>query len=103
MTNEQLAAAPGAILHFPTVLGGVVPSYNIPGVTANLKFTGAVLAEIYLGKITKWNDPAVTKLNPGVSLPGTDIAVVHRSDGSGTTYILSLIHISEPTRLGMIS
>ena len=87
MTNEQLAAAPGAIPHFPTVLGGVVPSYNIPGVTANLKFTGAVLAEIYLGKITKWNDPAVTKLNPGVSLPGTDIAVVHRSDGSGTTYI----------------
>ncbi|HSB35643.1 MAG TPA: phosphate ABC transporter substrate-binding protein PstS [Thermoanaerobaculia bacterium] len=87
MTNEQLAAAPGAILHFPTVLGGVVPSYNIPGVSANLKFTGAVLAEIYLGKITKWNDAAITKLNPGVTLPGTDIAVVHRSDGSGTTYI----------------
>jgi phosphate transport system substrate-binding protein len=87
MTNEQLAAAPGAILHFPTVLGGVVPSYNIPGVTASLKFTGTVLAEIYLGRISKWNDPAITKLNPGVSLPGTDIAVVHRSDGSGTTYI----------------
>ena len=87
MTNDQLAAAPGAVLHLPTVLGGVVPSYNIPGVTATLKFTGPVLAEIYLGKITKWNDPAITKLNPGVSLPGTDIAVVHRSDGSGTTYI----------------
>jgi phosphate transport system substrate-binding protein len=87
MTNEQLASAPGAVLHFPTVLGGVVPSYNIPGVTANLKFTGAVLAEIYLGKITKWNDPGITKLNPGVKLPATDIAVVHRSDGSGTTYI----------------
>ncbi len=87
MTNDQLAGAPGAILHFPTVLGGVVPSYNIPGVTANLKFTGTVLAEIYLGKITKWNDPAIAKLNSGVSLPGTDIAVVHRSDGSGTTYI----------------
>jgi phosphate transport system substrate-binding protein len=87
MTNDQLAAAPGAILHFPTVLGGVVPSYNIPGVTASLKFTGAVLAEIYLGKITKWNDASLTRLNPGVRLPGTDIAVVHRSDGSGTTYI----------------
>ncbi|HMA28740.1 MAG TPA: phosphate ABC transporter substrate-binding protein PstS [Thermoanaerobaculia bacterium] len=87
MTNEQLASAPGPILHFPTVLGGVVPSYNIPGVTTNLKFTGAVLAEIYLGKITKWNDTAIRKLNPDVSLPGTDIAVVHRSDGSGTTYI----------------
>jgi len=87
MTNEQLASAPGSVLHFPTVLGGVVPSYNIPGVTATLKFTGPVLAEIYLGKITKWSDPAIAKLNPGVSLPATDIAVVHRSDGSGTTYI----------------
>jgi phosphate transport system substrate-binding protein len=87
MTNEQLASAPGHVLHFPTVLGAVVPSYNIPGVTASLKYTGPVLAEIYLGKITKWNDPAITKLNPGVKLPATDIAVVHRSDGSGTTYI----------------
>ncbi len=87
MTNDQLAGAPRAILHFPTVLGGDVPVYNIPGVTAELKFTGAVLAEIYLGKITKWNDTAIRKLNPGVNLPGTDIAVVHRSDGSGTTYI----------------
>jgi phosphate transport system substrate-binding protein len=87
MTNDQLSSAPGAILHFPTVLGGVVPSYNVPGVTANLKFTGALLAEIYLGKVTKWNDPAIKKLNPDVTLPGTDIAVVHRSDGSGTTYI----------------
>ena len=87
MTNEQLATAPGVILHFPTVLGGVVPIYNIPGVDGALKFTGPVLADIYLGKITKWNDPSITKLNPGVALPGTDIAVVHRSDGSGTTYI----------------
>jgi phosphate transport system substrate-binding protein len=87
MTNDQLAAAPGAILHFPTVLGGVVPSYNIPGVTASLKFTGTVLADIYLGKIVKWNDASLTRLNPGVRLPGTDIAVAHRSDGSGTTYI----------------
>jgi phosphate transport system substrate-binding protein len=87
MTNEQLTAAPGKILHFPTVLGADVPVYNIPGVTASLKFTGPVLADIFLGKITKWNDPAITKLNPGVSLPTTDITVVHRADGSGTTYI----------------
>jgi phosphate transport system substrate-binding protein len=87
MTNEQLQAAPGKILHFPTVLGAVVPVYNIPGVKAELKFTGPMLADIFLGKITKWNDPAIAKLNPGVTLPGTDITVVHRSDASGTTYI----------------
>jgi phosphate transport system substrate-binding protein len=87
MTNDQLAAAPGKLMHFPTVLGGVVPVYNIPGVNAELKFTGPLIADIYLGKITKWNDAAIAKLNPGVSLPGTDITVVHRSDGSGTTYI----------------
>jgi phosphate transport system substrate-binding protein len=87
MTDEQLKAAPGPILHFPTVLGAVVPVYNIPGVTAELKFTGPVLADIYLGKIKKWNDPALAKLNPGVTLPATDVTVVHRSDGSGTTYI----------------
>ncbi len=89
MTNEQLQAAPGRILHFPTVLGAVVPVYNIPGVSAELKFTGPVLADIFMGKVTKWNDPAVTKLNPGVNLPGNDITVVHRSDGSGTTYIFA--------------
>ncbi len=87
MTNEQLAAAPGKILHFPTVLGGVVPVYNIPGVSAELKFSGTTLADIFLGKITKWNDKAIAAENPGTNLPGTDIAVVHRSDGSGTTYI----------------
>jgi phosphate transport system substrate-binding protein len=87
MTNEQLAAAPGKILHFPSVLGGVVPVYNVPGVSAELKFSGTTLADIYLGKVTKWNDKAIAADNPGVSLPGTDIAVVHRSDGSGTTYI----------------
>src|ERR1035437_5903333 len=87
MTDEQLKTAPGPILHFPTVLGADVPVYNIPGVSAELKFTGPVLANIYLGKITKWNDAAIATLNPGVSLPATDIAVVHRSDGSGTTYI----------------
>ena len=87
MTNEQLQAAPGHILHFPTVLGGVVPVYNVEGVTGELKFTGPLLADIYLGKITKWNDPAIKKVNPGMALPDADIAVVHRSDGSGTTYI----------------
>ena len=87
MTKDQMIAAPGNILHLPTVLGGVVPVYHIEGVTAELKFTGPVLADIFLGKITKWNDPAITKLNPGVNLPGADIVVVHRSDGSGTTYI----------------
>jgi len=87
MTDEQLKAAPGPIMHFPTVLGAVVPVYNIPGVMDELKFTGPVLADIYLGKVKRWNDPAIAKLNPGVKLPATDITVVHRSDGSGTTYI----------------
>src|SRR5262245_32216 len=87
MTDEQLKGAPGAILHFPTVLGGVVPIYNIPGVDGTLKFSGKVLADIILGKITKWNDAAIAALNPGVKLPATDVVVAHRSDGSGTTYI----------------
>lgn len=87
MNDEQLKSAPGPILHFPTVLGGVVPVYNVPGVTATLKFTGPVLADIYMGRIKKWNDPAIAKINAGVNLPATDIAVGHRSDGSGTTYI----------------
>jgi phosphate transport system substrate-binding protein len=87
MTDEQLSKAPAKLLHFPTVLGGVVPIYNIPGVTQELKFSGAVLADIYLGKIKKWNDPAITKLNAGANLPATDIAVVHRAEGSGTTFI----------------
>src|SRR5215831_13216433 len=87
MTADQLAAAPGKILHFPTVLGGVVPVYNIPGVSGEVKFTGALLADIYLGKITTWNDAAIKKVNPDLNLPGTAITVVHRSEGSGTTYI----------------
>lgn len=87
MTNDQLQAAPGKILHFPTVLGAVVPVYNVQGVSQPLKFNGAALANIFLGKITKWNDPAIAKLNDGVTLPDSDITVVHRSDGSGTTYI----------------
>jgi phosphate transport system substrate-binding protein len=86
MTNDQLLAAPGRLLHFPTVLGADVPVYNVPGITT-LKFTGPLLADIFLGKITKWNDPAIAKVNPGVNLPSTDITVAHRSDGSGTTYI----------------
>jgi phosphate transport system substrate-binding protein len=89
MTKDQQLAAPGNILHLPTVLGAVVPVYNIEGVTAELKFTGTVLADIFMGKISKWNDPAIAKLNAGVNLPGADITVVHRSDGSGTTYILA--------------
>jgi phosphate transport system substrate-binding protein len=87
MTPEQMQQSPGKILHFPTVLGGVVPVYNIPNVKTELKFTGPLLADIFLGKITKWNDAAIAKSNPGVTLPGTDITVVHRSEGSGTTYI----------------
>jgi len=87
MTEEQQQSAPGKILHFPTVLGAVVPVYNIPNVTAELKFSGPLLADIFLGKVTKWNDPAIVKLNGGVTLPATDITVAHRADGSGTTYI----------------
>lgn len=87
MTDEQLKAAPGPVLHLPTVLGGVVPVYNLADVKAELKFSGQVLADIFLGKIKKWNDPAIAKLNAGVALPATDVTVVHRSDGSGTTYI----------------
>ena len=75
------------VLHFPTVLGADVPTYNIPGVTASLNFTPEALAGIFLGKITKWNDPELTKANPGVNLPKKDIVVVHRAEGSGTTFI----------------
>ncbi|MBI4165650.1 MAG: phosphate ABC transporter substrate-binding protein PstS [Acidobacteria bacterium] len=87
MSDEQLGQAKAPILHFPTVLGAVVPTYNIPGVTQSLKFTPEALSGIYLGKITKWNDGELTRNNPGVNLPGHDIVVVHRSDGSGTTYV----------------
>ena len=87
MSDAQLAEAKTKIYHIPTVLGAVVPAYNVPGINADLKFTGPILANIYLGKITSWNDPAIAKENPGVKLPGTQIVVVHRSDGSGTTYV----------------
>ena len=87
MTPDQMQNAPGKILHLPTVLGAVVPIYNIPGVDTQLKFSGKVLADIILGKVAKWDDPAIASLNPGVKLPSSDITVAHRSDGSGTTYI----------------
>ena len=87
MSDEMLAKAPGPVLHIPTVLGAVVPVYNLEGLSTQIKFTGQVLADIFLGKITKWNDPAIAKLNQGISLPSTDITVVHRSDGSGTTFV----------------
>jgi phosphate transport system substrate-binding protein len=89
MTDEQLSQAKTKILHIPTVLGAVVPAYNVPGVSTELKFTPEALAGIFLGKITTWNDPAIAKANPGVSLPNQTIIVIHRSDGSGTTYIFT--------------
>jgi phosphate transport system substrate-binding protein len=91
MTDAQLAEAEGKlntkILNLPSVLGAVVPAYNIPGVSGEVKFTQDALAGIFLGKITKWNDKAITSANPGVNFPDKDIIVVHRSDGSGTTFI----------------
>jgi phosphate transport system substrate-binding protein len=87
MTDEQLGALKVKALHFPTVLGAVVPTYNVPGISEQLKFSGDTLAGIFLGKITKWNDPAIAKENPGVKLPNDDIVVVHRADGSGTSFI----------------
>jgi phosphate transport system substrate-binding protein len=88
MNDEQLKAAPG-LLHFPTVMGAVVLAYNLPGLKSTLKLDGPVIADIFMGKITKWNDPYIAKLNPGVTLPDDDITPCHRSDGSGTTYIFS--------------
>jgi phosphate transport system substrate-binding protein len=86
MTEEQLKKVPGALLHIPTVLGAVVATYNLPG-NPTLRFTPEVLADVFLGKITKWDDPRIRETNPGVKLPAQPIIVVHRSDGSGTTYI----------------
>jgi phosphate transport system substrate-binding protein len=87
MTDEQMKGANGKILHFPTVLGAVVPISNIDGVTKGLRFTPDALAGIYLGRITQWNDPEIANANPGVPLPQKDILVVHRTEGSGTTFI----------------
>jgi phosphate transport system substrate-binding protein len=89
MTDEQLKEANTKILHIPTVLGADVPAYNIPGVSGEIKFTPEALAGIFLGKIQNWNDPAIAKVNPDVNLPNQSIIVVHRSDGSGTTYIFT--------------
>jgi len=89
MTDEQLRAAPGHILHFPTVMGAVVLTYNAEGLGKGLKLTPEAISGIFLGKITKWNDAAIAAENPGVSLPPRDIIVVHRSDGSGTSYIFT--------------
>lgn len=91
MTDEQLKTASAklktTVLNIPTVLGAVVPAYNIPGVTGEVKFTPEILAGIYLGRITNWNDPAIAKANPDLKFPNQEIVVVHRSDGSGTTFI----------------
>jgi len=89
MSDDQLAQSKFKILHFPTVLGAVVPTYNVPGVSGDLNFTQKALAGIYLGTITKWNDPEIANANKGMSLPNSDIVVVHRSDGSGTSYIFT--------------
>jgi phosphate transport system substrate-binding protein len=89
MSDEQLSQAKVKILHIPTVLGAVVPAYNVPGVSEELRFSPQVIADICLGKITTWNDPAIVKDNPGAKLPNQNIVVVHRSDGSGTNYIFT--------------
>jgi phosphate transport system substrate-binding protein len=89
MNDDQIKSAKVKTLHIPTVLGAVVPVYNIPGVNKNLNFSGDVIADIYLGKITTWNDPRIVKDNPGVNLPANAILPVYRSDGSGTTYIFT--------------
>ncbi len=88
MTDDQISKVTKfKVLHFPTVLGGVVPTYNVAGISTPLKFSGETLAGIYMGTIKKWNDAGIKKDNPGVNLPGDDITVVHRSDGSGTTFV----------------
>jgi phosphate transport system substrate-binding protein len=87
LNDDQLKEMGKSIIQFPTVLGSVVPAYNVPGVSGDIKFTPEALSGIYLGKITKWNDKALTSANSGVKLPDADIVVVHRSDGSGTTFV----------------
>jgi phosphate transport system substrate-binding protein len=90
MTDREIAAARhGMVLHFPTVLGAVVITYNLPGVTAPLHLSGDLISDIFMGRVTKWNDARLKALNPDVSFPANDIIVVHRSDGSGTTYVFT--------------
>ena len=107
MNDEQLKLAKSKILHFPTVLGAVVPAYNIPGVSEEINFTPDALAGIFLGKITNWSDPELKKANPGVNLPDKNIVVIHRSDGSGTTYVwvdyLSKVSPEWKSRVGVNS
>ena len=105
MTDEQIGKFKNKPLHFPTVLGGIVPTYNVPGVTQDLKFTPAALAGIYLGTIKKWNDPELQKANAGAKLPDTEIVVVHRSEGSGTSFVwtdyLSKVSPEWKTKVGV--
>jgi len=90
MSDAELAKAKGGpVLHIPTVLGAVVITYNLPQLTKPLRLDGATLADVFLGKVTKWNDPRIAALNPGTKLPDTDVLVVHRSDGSGTSYVFT--------------
>ncbi len=89
MTDQQLSEAPGKILHFPSVTGAVVIAYNLPGFTGTLRLTGPVVADIFSGKITKWDDSQIKALNPAAAIPSQDIVVCHRSDGSGTSYIFT--------------
>ncbi|HUA35571.1 MAG TPA: phosphate ABC transporter substrate-binding protein PstS [Candidatus Binataceae bacterium] len=89
LTDEQLSAAPGKILHFPSVMGAVVIAYNLPGFTGTLKLTGPIVADIFSGAITKWDDDKIKAVNPGATIPSTDIVTCHRSDGSGTSYIFT--------------
>lgn len=89
MTDDDLKAAPGALVHIPTVLGAVVLTYNLQGVTHPLRFSADVVADIFLGKIAKWNDPRIKTDNPDVNLPATDITVVHRADASGTSFVFT--------------
>ena len=89
MSDEQLASSKVKIVHIPTVMGSVVPAYNVPGVKEELKFTGEVLAGIYLGRITTWNDNAIQSINKGATLPNTPIVVIHRAESSGTTFVFT--------------
>jgi phosphate transport system substrate-binding protein len=90
MNESQIQAVNGNVLHVPTVLGAVAVTYNLPSLgDTKLKFDGNLLVDIFMGRVTKWNDPAIAQLNPGVKLPDIDLIVVHRSDGSGTTYVFT--------------
>jgi len=90
MTDEEIAQVGGNVMHVPTVLGAVAVTYNLPGIgIAPLKLDGTLIADLFLGRITRWNDPRIVALNPGLALPAADVIVVHRSDGSGTTFVFT--------------